>query len=155
VFIQADYAPLGLMCFIAVGMAEVSTCEVTVTEGQHVTRGEEIGMFHFGGSTHCLVFGPEVNVQFELGSIKPGTSAPVCAVNSLLARVLPPIPKPDHDHARQAKRKPSALSDIVSAASHRTSEQEDDRLSATSSATSMSTSSAHSHGKKARLNRKE
>jgi hypothetical protein len=38
------------------GMAEVSSCVVSVKEGQHVRRGDEIDFFQFGGSTHCLVF---------------------------------------------------------------------------------------------------
>ncbi|KAK0201287.1 hypothetical protein DFS33DRAFT_1358746 [Desarmillaria ectypa] len=41
------------MCFIAVGMAEVSTCEVTVQEGQVLKKGDQMGIFHFGGSTHA------------------------------------------------------------------------------------------------------
>ncbi|WP_425393787.1 phosphatidylserine decarboxylase [Candidatus Arsenophonus triatominarum] len=36
---------------MAVGMAEVSTCEITVYEGQHITKSQKIGLFHFGGST--------------------------------------------------------------------------------------------------------
>ena len=28
-------------------------------------KGTEIGMFHFGGSTHCLVFRPQVKVTFS------------------------------------------------------------------------------------------
>lgn len=55
IFIEADEPKIGLMCFMAVGMAEVSTCDITVYEGQHITKGQEIGMFHFGGSTHCLI----------------------------------------------------------------------------------------------------
>ncbi|KAA8646930.1 hypothetical protein EYZ11_007572 [Aspergillus tanneri] len=58
--IEADNADLGLVAFIAVGMAEVSSCEFTpnIQSGKqlHVTKGEEIGTFHHGGSTHCLVF---------------------------------------------------------------------------------------------------
>jgi phosphatidylserine decarboxylase len=27
-----------------------------VVEGQHVTAGDEIGMFHYGGSSYCLLF---------------------------------------------------------------------------------------------------
>ena len=64
VYIQADNADIGLMCFMAVGMSEVSTCEVTVSKGQRVNKGDEIGMFHFGGSTHCLIFRPETLVTF-------------------------------------------------------------------------------------------
>ncbi|KAK0486796.1 phosphatidylserine decarboxylase-like protein [Armillaria luteobubalina] len=65
VFIQADNPTIGLMCFIAVGMAEVSTCQVTVQEGQVLKKGDEMGMFHFGGSTHCLVFRPGTSVTFN------------------------------------------------------------------------------------------
>ncbi|KAF8549642.1 phosphatidylserine decarboxylase [Imleria badia] len=65
IFIQADNADIGLMCFIGVGMAEVSTCDVTVTEGQSVDVGDELGMFHFGGSSHALIFGPQAKLTFE------------------------------------------------------------------------------------------
>ncbi|KAJ6151760.1 hypothetical protein N7470_006888 [Penicillium chermesinum] len=69
IFFEADEPAIGLMAFIGVGMAEVSTCEITVKEGQHVEKGDEIGMFHFGGSTHCLLFRKGVNVT---GFPKPG-----------------------------------------------------------------------------------
>ncbi|KAF8598699.1 phosphatidylserine decarboxylase-like protein [Ceratobasidium sp. AG-I] len=65
VFIQADNPLIGLICFIAVGMAEVSTCEVTVRVEDSVKKGDPLGMFHFGGSTHCLVFRPETKLTFE------------------------------------------------------------------------------------------
>jgi len=65
IFIRANDPKIGLMCFIAVGMAEVSTNEVTVKEGNVVKQGDQLGMFHFGGSTHCLVFRKETNVIFE------------------------------------------------------------------------------------------
>ncbi|KIJ54260.1 hypothetical protein M422DRAFT_775418 [Sphaerobolus stellatus SS14] len=64
VFIEADNPDIGLMCFMAIGMAEVSTCEVTVNEGDRITKGDQLGMFHFGGSTHCLIFRPETKVTF-------------------------------------------------------------------------------------------
>ncbi|KAJ5106689.1 Phophatidylserine decarboxylase-domain-containing protein [Penicillium angulare] len=60
--INADNPAIGLIAFIAVGMVEVSSCEVTVKEGQHVKKGDEIGMFHYGGSTHCLIFKKGVNI---------------------------------------------------------------------------------------------
>lgn len=56
IFIETDDPALGLVAFVGVGMAEVSTCEITVKKSQRVKKGEEIGMFHFGGSTHCLLF---------------------------------------------------------------------------------------------------
>lgn len=62
-FFEADNPAIGLMAFLGIGMCEVSTCEMTVKEGQHVRKGEEIGMFHFGGSTHCLMFRKGVEVE--------------------------------------------------------------------------------------------
>ncbi|CAG8358662.1 unnamed protein product [Penicillium salamii] len=69
IFIEADEPAIGLMAFVGVGMAEVSTCEITVKEGQRVQKGDEIGMFHFGGSTHCLIFRKGVDIS---GFPKPG-----------------------------------------------------------------------------------
>ncbi|THV00224.1 hypothetical protein K435DRAFT_751390 [Dendrothele bispora CBS 962.96] len=67
-FIQADDSTIGLICFISIGMTEISTCEATVYEGQHVLRGDELGMFHFGGSSNALVFraGSGVEIDKEL-----------------------------------------------------------------------------------------
>jgi phosphatidylserine decarboxylase len=62
IFIEADNAAIGLMAFLGAGMAEVSSCDITVKEGQHVEKGDQIGMFHFGGSTHCLLFRKGVEV---------------------------------------------------------------------------------------------
>ncbi|KAK5019210.1 hypothetical protein LTR16_000748 [Cryomyces antarcticus] len=69
IFIEAESSAIGLMAVIAVGMAEVSTCDITVKEGQHVKKGDQIGMFHFGGSTHCLLFRKGVDVR---GFPEPG-----------------------------------------------------------------------------------
>ncbi|KAI5995791.1 Phophatidylserine decarboxylase-domain-containing protein [Pisolithus orientalis] len=61
IFIQAE-EPVGLMCFVGVGLCEVSSCDITVKEGQVLKKGDQLGMFHFGGSTHCLIFGGGVTV---------------------------------------------------------------------------------------------
>ena len=63
ILIEADNPAIGTMAFVGVGMVEVSTCDVTVHEGQHVNKGDELGMFHYGGSTHCLLFREGVNVD--------------------------------------------------------------------------------------------
>lgn len=62
IFIEADSPDIGLMCGVYVGMAEVSTCDITVREGDRLKKGDQLGMFHFGGSTHCLMFRPGVKV---------------------------------------------------------------------------------------------
>ena len=66
IFIEADSRDVGLMAFVAVGMCEVSSNEITVSRGQHVEAGEQLGMFHYGGSTHCLLFRRGVEVEFAL-----------------------------------------------------------------------------------------
>lgn len=89
IFIEADNPAIGLMCFVAVGMAEVSSCEVTVAEGQHLEKGEELGMFHFGGSTHCLIFRPGVKLDFDFHNTTPGLDATNIPVRSRIATVIP------------------------------------------------------------------
>ncbi|KAF7426246.1 hypothetical protein PC9H_008613 [Pleurotus ostreatus] len=79
IFIEAENTQIGLMCFIAIGMTEISSCEATVFEGQHVTRGEELGMFHFGGSSSAMVFRASAGVQFGGEYIEPGAHIPINA----------------------------------------------------------------------------
>lgn len=87
IFIEADNPDIGLMCVMPVGMAEVSTCQLTVYEGQHVSKGDQIGMFHFGGSTHCLIFRPSVKLEFDLHGQTPGLRSKDIPVNSRIATV--------------------------------------------------------------------
>jgi phosphatidylserine decarboxylase len=87
VFIEADHPGIGLMCFMAVGMAEVSACEIGVRAGQRVAKGEQIGMFHFGGSTHCLMFRPETRLDFDLHGQTPGLDAGKIKLGERIATV--------------------------------------------------------------------
>lgn len=87
IFIEAD-EPIGLMCVMPVGMAEVSSCIVTVQEGSKVKKGDQIGYFQFGGSTHCLVFRKGVIAQFAAEAIPQGANganSTIVKVNSFLA----------------------------------------------------------------------
>ena len=59
---------------------------ITAKAGQQVEKGEQIGMFHFGGSTHCLVFRKGVKVS---GFPTPGRKHNV-PVRSKLAVVTSP-----------------------------------------------------------------
>jgi phosphatidylserine decarboxylase len=88
VYIEADNPDIGLMCVMFVGMAEVSSNEVTVYEGQHVQKGDELGMFHFGGSTHCLIFRPGVKLEFDLRGQTPGLDSENIPVRAKIATVL-------------------------------------------------------------------
>lgn len=87
IFIEADNPDIGLMCVMPVGMAEVSSCEITVYEGQKVKKGDQLGSFHFGGSTHCLFFGPHVKLDFDLHGQTPGLKSANIPVNARIATV--------------------------------------------------------------------
>ncbi|KAK1225166.1 hypothetical protein PQX77_011846 [Marasmius sp. AFHP31] len=68
IWIRAKDPRIGLLCFIGIGMAEVSTCDIKAAQdlvGKEVKTGQEIGMFHFGGSGHCLVFRRDAQIKFS------------------------------------------------------------------------------------------
>jgi phosphatidylserine decarboxylase len=88
IFIEADNPDIGLMAVMFVGMAEVSSNEITVYEGQHVKKGDQLGMFHYGGSTHCLIFRPGVNVEFDLHGQTPGLQSKNIPVRDRIATVV-------------------------------------------------------------------
>jgi phosphatidylserine decarboxylase len=87
IFIEADNPDIGLMCVLAVGMAEVSGCEIAAYEGRHVKKGDQIGMFHYGGSTHCLIFRPGVKLEFDHHGQRPGLQSKNIPVNARIATV--------------------------------------------------------------------
>jgi phosphatidylserine decarboxylase len=87
VFIQADNPEVGLMAVMFVGMAEVSSNEISVYEGQHVQKGEQLGMFHFGGSTHTLIFRPQVDLELDLHGQTPGLHSENIPVRARIATV--------------------------------------------------------------------
>ncbi|WP_137936488.1 phosphatidylserine decarboxylase family protein [Chitinivorax sp. B] len=64
VVIQSDHRSIGEVACVFIGMAEVSSCNIQVYVGQHVNKGDELGYFQFGGSTHCLIFQQGVIKQF-------------------------------------------------------------------------------------------
>jgi phosphatidylserine decarboxylase len=70
-------------------MVEVSSCIIAsnIKLGYHVEKGEELGYFQFGGSTHCLVFRPGAIAEFSLAAIPPphDPHAPLVLVRSRLA----------------------------------------------------------------------
>jgi phosphatidylserine decarboxylase len=87
--IEADDPVIGVMAFVAVGMVEVSSCIIAanVKPGYHVEKGEELGYFQFGGSTHCLVFRSGAIAEFSLAAIPQphDPKAPLVLVRSRLA----------------------------------------------------------------------
>ena len=92
VFIEADNPAIGVVAFLAVGMNEISSCEITVEEGQRVNKGDQMGMFHLGGSTWCLVLRPEVDVSFHVsfdlkGQSEEGPGTEIVKLNTAIATV--------------------------------------------------------------------
>ncbi len=89
VLIQSDNDDIGLVGFIAVGMAEVSSCVISVKENDTVKKGDELGYFQFGGSTHCLLFQKDVDLQFVDDAIpaEDFNDSTVMKVKSKLAEV--------------------------------------------------------------------
>ncbi|KAI0449021.1 Phophatidylserine decarboxylase-domain-containing protein [Xylaria acuta] len=79
---------VGLVGAVYVGMADVSTCEI----GEKfqgglpvaVEKGEEIGMFHHGGSTHCLLFEKKVKLAW-VSEASPETATRNLPIRSALA----------------------------------------------------------------------
>lgn len=47
IFIKVDNPSIETVAFVGVGMAEISTCDITVKKGQHVKKGEQLWMFHY------------------------------------------------------------------------------------------------------------
>lgn len=76
------------MCIMPVGMTEVSSCQITVYEGQYVKKGDQLGMFHFGGSTHCLIFEPHVKLDFDLHGQIPSLNSKNIPLKARIATVL-------------------------------------------------------------------
>ncbi len=68
IYIEADDPKIGLMVMMPIGMAEVSSCVLLnqIKPGYKVKKGEELGYFQYGGSTHCLIFRPGVIKEFKV-----------------------------------------------------------------------------------------
>jgi len=83
-FIESTAPSIGMVCVIAVGISEVSSITMTARVGQQVNRGDELGYFSYGGSSHCLVFQPAKKISFD--ERLDGDHAPI-VLNSGIASV--------------------------------------------------------------------
>lgn len=72
--IAADDPAIGLVAVVQVGMAECSSTVSTVRIGQHLAKGDEIGMFKYGGSTFCNIFQKGVIRDFVVDVNETGTA---------------------------------------------------------------------------------
>ncbi|MEM7071606.1 MAG: phophatidylserine decarboxylase associated domain-containing protein [Pseudomonadota bacterium] len=87
--IQPDGAPEGayIGCLF-VGMAEVSSCNLTVKAGDTLVKGQPVGYFQFGGSTHCLVFDKRLDPQFDVVIPNPDNQPPLKVCSKLATITL-------------------------------------------------------------------
>ncbi len=67
-FIEADNPVIGLVCVMPIGMVEISSCIIAdeIQPGARVEKGQELGYFQFGGSTHCVIFRPGAIKEFTI-----------------------------------------------------------------------------------------
>jgi phosphatidylserine decarboxylase len=66
IYIKSDNKRLGTVCVMPVGMVEISSCNIHkhIRPGHRVKKGDELGFFAYGGSTHCVIFQPNVVKRF-------------------------------------------------------------------------------------------
>ncbi|GAC1611858.1 MAG: phosphatidylserine decarboxylase family protein [Mycobacteriales bacterium] len=71
IVLRADNPAIGEIAVVAVGMSDVSTCVLhpDLVPGQHLAKGDELGHFAFGGSTHCLVLRPGAVDSFAFAAL--------------------------------------------------------------------------------------
>lgn len=62
VVIRAKNPKIGKIAIVYIGMAEVSCCVATVEVGQEVKKGEQLGYFQYGGSSHLMIFEKDLNI---------------------------------------------------------------------------------------------
>ena len=73
VIIEADNPKIGTVCFIPVGLQEISTIKFfnnLENEEKHLDKGEALGCFQYGGLTVCMVFEPKVNIKWEVSQLE-------------------------------------------------------------------------------------
>jgi phosphatidylserine decarboxylase len=57
-------SPVGLVALLPIGMDFISSCNISVDEGDYVNKGDEFGYFLFGGSDMIMLFEKDsVNIQ--------------------------------------------------------------------------------------------
>ncbi|KAH0835917.1 phosphatidylserine decarboxylase [Lanmaoa asiatica] len=82
-------SPLEWVAFVGIGMVEVSTIDFTVRKGDTVNAGDQLGMFHFGGSSHMVIFQPKAGQQVVFKDLEdiPITPGQHRWVRSIIGRV--------------------------------------------------------------------
>ncbi|MER6395555.1 phophatidylserine decarboxylase associated domain-containing protein [Kitasatospora sp. NPDC001603] len=81
VFIEADDPKIGMVCVVPIGITEISSVTLSVTQGDTVRKGQELGYFSYGGSSMCLVL-----QQGAVGGFGTLKEKDVIKVNAKIAR---------------------------------------------------------------------
>jgi phosphatidylserine decarboxylase len=66
VYVESDDPVIGTVCVIPIGITEISSVSFSVKEGARVRKGQELGIFSYGGSTLALVFQPGAVNRFTV-----------------------------------------------------------------------------------------
>ena len=88
VIIDTEVEEIGLVVFIPIGMVDVCSVDLSIISYKNrICKGEEIGCFHFGGSSYLMIFERKanINLEFDLQGIELGDSKKFLNVNSKLA----------------------------------------------------------------------
>lgn len=68
---------IGQVACVFVGMAEISSNMITVNKGDVLQKGDPLGYFQYGGSTHCVIFQKGVIKEFLFQAPFDMNAAPV------------------------------------------------------------------------------
>lgn len=66
-------------------MVEVSTCVSVVNIGDRVKKGDALGHFMFGGSSHTVLFQKQLNLTFSDDHYEDGNKGKLQNLSSYLA----------------------------------------------------------------------
>ena len=71
-----DNPNIGKVAVIPIGITEISSITINVSEQQEVTKGQELGWFSYGGSSMALVFENGMIETFTAQVVTPPSSPP-------------------------------------------------------------------------------
>jgi len=86
IFIEAKNEDIGWVVVVTIGVAEVSSSVITVKKGEEVEKGDQLGYFQYGGSSHCVIFQENVIDSFAVEAM-PCPHVQLMTVKSKLATV--------------------------------------------------------------------
>ena len=90
--IKADNPKIGRISVIEIGMVEVSGIKNLVKEGQRINKGDLLGYFRFGGSSHAIIFDNKIsNLRFNDSIYERKFNPATSTYESLLQKVRSPL----------------------------------------------------------------